>query len=628
MIVSDVERYLIAVHIGPVQGFIASARRSQDLWFGSYVLSELSREVAKSLKDSFAQLVFPHPDRLEEADIANKILGVIETSSLETFTGEIRNRLNTRLEALYTQAFKKVVGGFDDKVAELQIKDLIEFYWAAVLYPKGAEYNQARRRVEAILESRKTTRDFVARPWAVNEDTQGKYPQKSSLDGQRESVIPEFQPDSTHTFELSPEELFRKYRVRPGERLCGVSLLKRYGAWDNADAPSVFSTSHMAAMPLLERMDELEEQTPGSLSAAGAQFTEYVKWLTQRGVSIETHRGDPHAVIGQNDARILYESRFAEYMSESNAKKARQELRYLLDLVGVSVPNPYYALLMADGDRMGKAFDRAGSFKRDDGEGHETHAKLSKALANFALEVREVVKKHKGCLVYAGADDVLTYLPLHKALECATALAQCFDKHIGDFERESELTFKPEDRPTLSAGMVIAHHLEPLSDVLEWVRGTEKAAKNTYGRNALAITLAKRGGVNSLIGGKWGQFDLELQAAIGVFRQGKLSSRAAYDLLGLSQRLEVAPLSDTDREMLKIEAARMVARKKVGEQEVDKATQKQIEDLIQQEMDQADSQNKKSDYPLQNVAKLLIVAREIARVQDQADPNKSVEVGA
>jgi CRISPR-associated protein Cmr2 len=34
--------YLMIIGIGPVQEFIASARRSRDLWFGSWLLSELS----------------------------------------------------------------------------------------------------------------------------------------------------------------------------------------------------------------------------------------------------------------------------------------------------------------------------------------------------------------------------------------------------------------------------------------------------------------------------------------------------------------------------------------------------------------------------------------------------------
>ncbi|HMX54263.1 MAG: type III-B CRISPR-associated protein Cas10/Cmr2, partial [Candidatus Accumulibacter sp.] len=33
--------WLLEIAIGPVQGFIAAARRSRDLWAGSHLLSEL-----------------------------------------------------------------------------------------------------------------------------------------------------------------------------------------------------------------------------------------------------------------------------------------------------------------------------------------------------------------------------------------------------------------------------------------------------------------------------------------------------------------------------------------------------------------------------------------------------------
>lgn len=39
-------KYLLSISIGPVQDFIATARRSRDLWFGSWLLSELSNSKA------------------------------------------------------------------------------------------------------------------------------------------------------------------------------------------------------------------------------------------------------------------------------------------------------------------------------------------------------------------------------------------------------------------------------------------------------------------------------------------------------------------------------------------------------------------------------------------------------
>ena len=52
-------QYVLTLSIGPVQGFIASARRSRDLWSGSWLLSEMAKAAAKSLFEAGAQMVFP-----------------------------------------------------------------------------------------------------------------------------------------------------------------------------------------------------------------------------------------------------------------------------------------------------------------------------------------------------------------------------------------------------------------------------------------------------------------------------------------------------------------------------------------------------------------------------------------
>lgn len=52
-------QYLVMLSIGPVQSMIAAARRSRDLWSGSWLLSELAKSCAKSLKEQDATLIFP-----------------------------------------------------------------------------------------------------------------------------------------------------------------------------------------------------------------------------------------------------------------------------------------------------------------------------------------------------------------------------------------------------------------------------------------------------------------------------------------------------------------------------------------------------------------------------------------
>jgi len=67
-------KYLIAVAVGPVQEFIAAARKLRDLWYGSYLLSELSKAVALSLHNQSCKLIFPaitDPEELQPNSILN-----------------------------------------------------------------------------------------------------------------------------------------------------------------------------------------------------------------------------------------------------------------------------------------------------------------------------------------------------------------------------------------------------------------------------------------------------------------------------------------------------------------------------------------------------------------------------
>ena len=78
------EAKLILFHIGPVQDFIRSSRRSRDLWFGSWLLSELSKTAALEIVEQNGgdlewSLIFPAPETLSELksdsfNVANRIV--------------------------------------------------------------------------------------------------------------------------------------------------------------------------------------------------------------------------------------------------------------------------------------------------------------------------------------------------------------------------------------------------------------------------------------------------------------------------------------------------------------------------------------------------------------------------
>ncbi len=58
---------------------------------------------------------------------------------------------------------------------------------------------------------------------------------------------------------------------------------------------------------------------------------------------------------------------------------------------------------------------------------------------------------------------------------------------------------------TFSAGMVVAHGLEPLNEVRDWAREAESTAKNDGGRDALCISVNPRSGAPITVYGEVGK---------------------------------------------------------------------------------------------------------------------------
>lgn len=119
------------------------------------------------------------------------------------------------------------------------------------------------------------------------------------------------------------------------------------------------------------------------------------------------------------DGQWLFAERLHDLIGENAEQKAALDKakdtlkKFLEATVGKSIkPTPYYALLLADGDGMGKAIDNQTSPKE--------HRQLSQQLAMFAQSAKAIIETtHKGSLVYAGGDDVLAFVPLHTVLACA-----------------------------------------------------------------------------------------------------------------------------------------------------------------------------------------------------------------
>lgn len=531
---------LLLFHVGPVQGFIVSARRSRDLWFGSWMLSELSKAAAHALAEhhGVGSLIFPTPATLDdlkpESDliVANKILASIEGELRET-PQQVMQAVRDRLNAVASAAFDFVEdkGGarfFDRAHAEAQVRDLPELYWVSVPYRDVADYPQARAYLEALMGVRKNTRLF-RQPGAWSSAQP-----KSSLDGQRESVIDEnLYAQARPTDEmgkLATQRLYTYFRARRAERLSGVDLMKRLGRAIKEENQEAFpSTSHVAALPAIAGLERAAQETPRILDYAKTYQITIKTYLA--GEAAQTLAGRfATPVLAGYDGAILYEARLREddHLTDDERKILKDARRqFLNDALGRGKePSPYYMLLQGDGDRMGSVIDAQTT--------PEAHQAFSRALSGFAGVARQIVQDFGGALVYAGGDDVLAFLPLDSGVACAATLAAAFRKLMAGFTDASD------NHPTFSAGLVIAHHLESLSQTMLLARAAEKAAKAVDGKNALAITLSKRSGVDRTIAGHWDRLAPMLEQLTQLVHDDNLPAGAAYDLHSLALRLDAA----------------------------------------------------------------------------------------
>lgn len=607
--------YLLNISIGPVQEFIASARRCQDLWYGSWLLSELSKTAAGHLKAKGAQsVIFPGGlaeavADLKDSPVANKVLAVFdkEEGELRRVADAAQKAMEAKLDEFAEPICRSVYRGLKgedvdeaQKMFVAQIRDLMEFQWVAVEI-KG-DYAKAREDAERLLMAVKNTK-----PWQQPSWSRAGW-RKSSLDGVRESVIPErfFKGEGGHA-PMSEEDLYRQFRVRKSERLCGVGLLKRWGSDPEAglDKPNRFhSTSHMAAQPLMDRAKAMADD--GEVKAAWNGFKESLQAAPFKGRNRVT--GLNHPLFEDYDGSILYPNRITEIffagedarnaggLAAGNCGRAQDALKKLLKALKVSEPNAYYALLLADGDHMGAAIDNQKTIKE--------HQAVSKALDGFAQAVKGIVTKHGGSLIYSGGDDVLAMLPLHTCLDCTEELAQDFAKKLQPFQTATG------KHPTLSAGIAIAHHLDDFADVRAKAGLAEKLAKKK--RNSLAVRLEKRGGSPIEAMGTWqpepgenGPFLARLRDWIGRHHAGEVPNKLPFQWAELIRLAKDNPAMNP---IVMMDAKRLVKRK--GEGEAGSKNVSAIQTYLEAHTEPA---------VLEFLSNELVLAKEIERALRQAE---------
>lgn len=537
--------HLLLVALGPVQEFIAQARRTRDLWYGSHLLSELGRAAARTLIDQGAELILPAiraedpelepcvaplrskdrqplniankllaevPDTIDPKEISREVREAVMRFWREDIAGSVRVRCSTMLAE-----------GIDEIWNE-QIDTFVEF--AACWVPLG-DYPTARRELERAIAGRKLLRDFSQ--WRHARGAVAK----SSLDGARETVL---RPPRWRG------PLASRFRIADSEELDAIGLVKRAGG-DPGQFVPIVNVALASLLDLASRVALADlELLASACREVGIARVDRIDLLCT-----DSFRYDASVLLADR-----WPSIFAEQgLAGDPIAWGRRYVQPLFEKV--AEPYPYVACVVADGDRIGRAIDRLSS--------PAEHRVFSRALGNFAGQARTAVEQdHRGVLVYAGGDDLLAFLPVPEALACAEELREQFAGVV-----ESACRFlPPEHRPTLSVGVGIGHVMESMGHLLELGRAAEAEAKDQ--RNALCVLAEKRSGGRRSWRAQWSDEPVSALRESAALFADRLSSSKVYEIASIVKRLP-APADVGGVEwylLLSLEVRRALARAEGG----------------------------------------------------------------
>lgn len=545
--------YLFVLSIGPVQDFIAAARQTRDLWFGSYLISEISRAAANSIATDGGELIFPAleskdpglkphtPDKTDDdVNVANVILAELPKGKIpEDILKNAENAAKRTWEQCARGAKNKVQTEIREDIWQDQITDFIEFNAAWIPLENGCA--APRSRLMHLLAGRKATRDFRQ----TNNKKIGI--PKSSLDGARETVFKK---------NFNREHSALKTRLSDGEQLCAIGLTKRLCGGTEAHFPSVV---RVALDPWIR-----EIQKEGGICA---EELNKIEKCCEGHNSFASSAGNRPYKTFQYDGSICYHSRLLiameELKNEPVSAKRDEELNKLqqiqdsLDKISkyIKGPDPYFAVLVADGDRMGQTIS---NIKYDANK----YRQFSRKLAEFAGCARKIVENEEcgGCMVYAGGDDVLAFLPLDTCIKAAGELHKKFE----------ELMEKPGEKSTLSVGIAIGHSRDTLENLLDYGRKAERAAKDPD-RNGLAIDYYAKNSLEPIhIREQWIQtngnkrLDERMENWVKLHKMDEIPDKAAYDMLRMSELYKSWEPEQDIHELLTKDLRRLLKRKKSG----------------------------------------------------------------
>jgi len=503
--------------IGPVQGFVAQARRTRDFWAGSFILSWLSSVAMQEVKN-----------QCENAEKAKEEVFLFPVED-ETFLSWVRGEGEGDNPPLHGRAPNRFKASVSEEFDAFRVVSAVRRAWyelAEIIWRKDlSEHAMSYPDTRKIWQQQ--VNNFWEINWAITSDAQEGnvldrrkncrnhiQPEQAGvkcmmMDGWRElSGADRPHRDGKKNLDefwgqLRDSSLIRiKTDLRDGEHLCAMAYIKRrfvsyfhelkvvmQGGWTLCGwrvPASIPSVSHMAAAPWLATLiqevasrgeeKKLEEfyRLAKKITGGHDEINNSIKCI--KGASDKT--GIPKEWVSV-DGSVFFDHALDNYKiwdaDRADLKKLKKQLITLRKSVEIEPVSPFYALLMMDGDSLGSQMSKP-----------EKHKPVSEALKKFTDKVACIVSDKNGFLIFAGGDDVVALLPLEYAFSCALSLRQFYMACFSNAGVSS----------TLSGAIEFVHVKMPLTRVLKDAHDLlDNVAKDSSGRDSIAVRVWKPGGL-------------------------------------------------------------------------------------------------------------------------------------
>lgn len=464
---------LLYVTVGPVQSFIEQARKTQDLYIGSLILSHLSRTGMNFVQHEYkGKIIFPNPNT---ESVPNRfVAGILTDRSLDEIGFAVERHIREEFIRIGKSLLHQKKFPFSQFVSESleasyikQLETHLQVYWVAIPFE---DYARTYTKLEALMGQVKNVRKFQqieekGRKCNLTGEHNVLFYRnpRVALEGKRKFFIPE---------EAVPldGDVYLSY-IQDGEYLGALGFLKRFAFSDVAFEKIKIqfpSTSKIAMLHLLNK-DEINNP--------------YIdcSYVLER-------------LNGQDPTSEVTEKQ----------KEESEKLVYRLTEENALI-SPYYAIMIFDGDSMGKWF--GGEYLVHIEELESFQQSFTDYLGEYAKWAKTYLVEPRGKTVYAGGDDFFGFINLHFLFEVIAELRKQFDKQVNqklqkEFELKAQLTF--------TAGICIGHYKEPLADIVNGARAAEKFGKKVeqkeieeQDKDAFCISIMKRSGERLASVYKW-----------------------------------------------------------------------------------------------------------------------------